>query len=135
MSNADIAYTGNSVPAPGFVVNGFTNDDELLASANNYYQKGVTLKPGQGVLLLGTFLKQDPATKKYVRATTAAEALGVLRKTTGTGTTADSMGWMGNIVYGGLLKLDRVVAANPGIADVSAYPGAHVDNVQGYFKF
>jgi hypothetical protein len=131
----DFDYTGNSVPAAGFYESGFTNDDELLWSAHNYVQKGVRIKPGQGVLLLGTFLKKDTATKMYVRATSAADATAILRKTTGTGTTPDAKGWMVNVLYAGFLKLDRIVKANPGVADVSAYPGASTDENQGFFKF
>jgi hypothetical protein len=130
----DFDYTGNSVPAAGFYESGFTNDDELLWSAHNYVQKGVRLKPGQGVLLLGTFLKQDTATKQYVRAT-AADATAILRKTTGTGTTPDAKAWMANILLAGFLKLDRVQKANPDVADVGTYPKSTVDAAQGYFKF
>ena len=52
-------YVGNAIPAPGFKKGGWTTDQELLMSSNpgSYHQKGVTLKSGQGVLLLGILIK------------------------------------------------------------------------------
>lgn len=129
-----LEYTGNAVPAPGMLAGQHTNDRELLYSTHNYIQKGVTLKAGQGVLLLGTLLKQDPASKKYVKATVAAEAQGVLRKTTDTGTDALGQVWLGNILYAGVLKLSHVSAANSGVT-LTDVLGARVNLVEGFFKF
>ncbi len=125
---------GNSIPAPDFRVNGTYVDDELLFSTVGYTQKGVTLKPGQGVLLLGTGIKQDPATKLYVKTTTAADIEGFLRQTTDTGATADALKFQQNIVIAGILKLSKVEAANSGVT-LSNIAGARVNAVIGSFKF
>lgn len=126
-------YTGNAIPAPGYAKGTSTVDDELLYSTVGYTQKGVTLKPGQGVLLLGTLLKQDSATKQYVKATDST-AEGVLRQTTDTGTDANGQVWQGNIVLMGLLKLDRVTAANSGVTLTNVL-GARTNSVRNTFKF
>ena len=127
-------YVGNAIPAPGYAQGGSTIDDELLFSTQGgFTQKGVTLKPGQGVLLLGTLLKQDPSSKQYIKATDNT-ATGVLRQTTDTGLDADGQVWQANIVLTGLLKLSKVSAANSGVTLTSVL-GARVDAVQGYFKF
>lgn len=128
------AYYGNSIPAPGYAQSAHTVDDELLFSTEGgFTQKGVTLKPGQGVLLLGTFIKQDPSSKKYIK-TTGTDAEGVLRSTTDTGLTDDAQGWQGNIVLGGLLKLSKVSAANSGVTLTNVL-NAQVNSVIGFFKF
>ena len=125
-------YYGNSMPGPGYATSATTVDDELMYSMVGYTQKGVTLKPGQGVLLLGTLLKQDPSTKMYVKTTSNAE--GVLRQTTDTGSDADGQRWQGNIVLAGMLKLSKVSAANSGVTLTSVL-AAQVNTVMGYFKF
>lgn len=125
-------YYGNAIPGPGFATSDTTVNDELMYSMVGYTQKGVTLKPGQGVLLLGTLLKQDPTTKMYVKAT--ADAEGVLRKTTDTGSSETGQRWQGNIVIAGLLKLSKVSAANSGVTLTSVLAG-QVNTVMGFFKF
>lgn len=130
----DLAYIGNSIPAPGFRKGRRVVDDEILYSSKNYTQKGVTLKPGQGVLLGGTLLTQDAATKQYVKATSAADALGILRKTTDTGNDPEGQVWLGNIVYEGIVKLAAVQAANSGVSLTNVLNG-RVDEVEGFFKF
>lgn len=127
-------YTGNAIPAPDFRTGGKIVDQELLFSTQNYTQKGVTLKPGQGVLLLGTLLKQDASTKKYVKATSAADAEGVLRQSVDTGTSADGQSFLGNILYSGLLNLTLVKAANSGVVLTDVLNGT-VNEKAGFFKF
>jgi hypothetical protein len=127
-------YFGNSTPAPGFARGGQAVDDEILYSAHNYVQKGVTLKPGQGVLIGGTFLVKDPASKKYVKATDPSTAVGILRKTTDTGTTEDAQQWQANILYAGLVKLAAVQKANSGVTLTNVLSGT-VNDDEGYFKF
>jgi len=126
-------YYGNSMPGAGFVSSNTTVDDELMYSMVGYTQKGVTLKPGQGVLLLGTIIKQDAATKMYIK-TTGNDGEGVLRKTTNTGSDVNGQRWQGNIVLMGMLKLDKVSAANSGVTLTSVL-GAKVNTVLGFFKF
>lgn len=125
-------YTGNAVPSPGIKNLGSVLDPELLYSANNYDQRGVTLKGGQGILPLGTFLKQDATTKHYVKAT-AADAEGVLRQTVDTD--AEGTTWQANILYSGFLKLDHVKAANSGATLAGGALGATVNESAGFFKF
>lgn len=127
-------YPGNAIPAPGFKRGGDTEDLEILWSFQGYIQKGVTLKPGQGVLKTGTFLKQDATSKQYIKTTTAADVVGVLRKTVDTGSDADAQVWLGNILYAGTLNLSLVTAANSGVTLTSVL-GAKVNTVAGFFRF
>lgn len=128
-------YTGNAIPAPSFVTGPGTDDQEILFSTVGYVQKGVTLKPGQGVLPAGTFLKQDATTKQYVKTATAADVEGVLRKTVDTGATTDAQVWLANILFGGAVKYAAVSAANSGIADLKTVLSAQVNVAQGFFRF
>lgn len=127
-------YFGNSIPAPGFRRGNQAVDDEILYSMHNYVQKGVTLKPGQGVLLGGTLLKKDTASKMYVATTTPGDGVGLLRKTTDTGTSADAQVWQANILYAGLVKLAAVRAANSGVTLTSVLKGV-VNEDEGFFRF
>lgn len=127
-------YTGNAIPAPGYRSGGGVIDDELQFSTIGFTQKGVTLKPGQGVLLLGTLIKQDGASKQYVRAT-ASDAQGILRQSVNTGTDPQGQTWQGNIVLAGILKLAKVSVANSGVNVSGGVLGSRVDPIQGYFKF
>lgn len=129
-----VEYTGNAIPAPGYRTGGGVIDDELQFSTHAFSQKGVTLKPGQGVLLLGTLIKQDTATKQYVRAN-ASNAEGILRQSVDTGTDPAGQVWQGNIVTMGQLKLSKIIAANSGVTVTGGVLGSRVDAVQGYFKF
>lgn len=129
-----VGYIGNSIPAGAYNVGENIVDEEILYSAHNYVQKGVTLKPGQGVLLAGTFLDQDSSTKQYVKTTTPANVKGILRKTTDTGVPGTTSVWHANILYAGLVKLDAVSAANSGVT-ISNVSGAKVDAIAGFFRF
>jgi len=129
-----VGYIGNSMPAGSYNVGENVVDEEILYSMHNYVQKGVTLKPGQGVLLAGTFLDQDATTKQYVKTTTAANVKGVLRKTTDTGVPGTTSVWHANILYAGLVKLDAVSAANSGVTLTNVL-GAKVDTVAKFFRF
>ena len=126
---------GNAIPAPGYNRKGWTTDQELLMASNpgSYHQKGVTLKSGQGLLKLGTLLKQDPATKKYIRATDDT-AEGILRTSVDTGSEATDQTWMGNILFGGTLNYALISAANSGV-NVSSVLGAKVIANRNIFKF
>jgi hypothetical protein len=137
-------FPGNAIPAPAYLTGSQFVDDELMYSMEGYTQKGVTLEPGQGVLLLGTILARKTSTKRYVKyasggADGAGTALGILRQSTDTGlvTVAQDPNvqkWQANIVIMGLLKLDRVVAANSGVNPESVL-GARANAVEGFFKF
>lgn len=127
-------YPGNAIPAPSLRQGNNSVDDELLYSTIGYTQKGVTLKPGQGVLLLGTFLKKDSSTKYYVKTTDAASAEGLLRATLNTGNSEDSPIYQANIVVTGIVKLQKVKAANSG-ATISNFVASRVNETMGTFKF
>ena len=128
-------YVGNAMPAPGYSQKGWTNDQELLMATNpgSYHQKGVTLKSGQGVLPFGTLLKRDAATKLYVKADDNT-AEGVLRTTVDTGTDANGQKWQGNILFGGLLNLALMKAANSGVT-LSSVLDARITENRNLFKF
>ena len=128
-------YVGNAIPAPSYQRKGWTTDQELLMASNpgSYHQKGVTLKSGQGVLLLGTLIKQETATKKYIRATDNT-AEGVLRTTVDTGTASTEATWQGNIVLTGLVNLALVSSANSGVT-LSSVLGSRSNAVRNLFIF
>lgn len=130
-----VEYVGNAIPAPGYNRKGFTTDQELLMASNpgSYHQKGVTLKSGQGVLPLGTLIKQEPATKKYIRATDNT-AEGILRTTVDTGTDPAGQTWMGNILFSGILNLALVSSANSTVA-LTSITGARINAVANLFRF
>lgn len=127
-------YAGNAIPAPGLRQGGNVGDEEILYSTVGYTQKGVTLKPGQGVLKAGTFLKQDAATKQYIKTTTPADVEGVLRKSVDTGADATAQVWLANILYGGAVQLAAIKNANSGVTLASVL-NAQVNEVQGFFRF
>jgi hypothetical protein len=128
-------YYGNSMPGPGYAVASTTVNDELMYSMVGYTQHGVTLEPGQGVLLLGAFIKQNASTKMYVAAANGSGAEGVLRQTTDTGTDINGQRWQANIVEVGMLKLDKVQAANSSGLTLTGVLGARINTVKGFFKF
>jgi hypothetical protein len=132
-----IQQFGNAIPSPGFSRSGFIADQELLASTTegSYFQKGVTLAPGQGLLLLGTLLKRNETTKYYEKTTVAADAEGILRATTETGTDPNGATFQANILFAGILQLDKVKAANSGVTIGSAVLDGRVDEKRNYFKF
>lgn len=135
-----IEYTGNAIPAAGFLNGNIYADDEILYSTHGgFTQKGVTLEPGQGVVKAGTVLARKTSTKRYVAYASGGSdgtnvALGVLRKSVDTGTDPAGQIWLGNIVEAGFLKLSTVQAANSGLTLTSVL-GGRVDAVQGFFKF
>lgn len=144
MSNPGFVFTqypGNAIPAPAFRNGAISVDDELLYSTKDYIQKGVTLEPGQGVLPLGTILGRVTATKRYKAYSAGANdgsqtPLGILRKTVDTGVDSSSNAqlWQANILYAGVLKLDRVQSANSGVSLTSVL-GGQTNSVVGFFKF
>lgn len=128
-------YPGNATPAPGYSTGAHTVDDELLASYSPPpLQKGVTLKPGQGILPLGTLLAYDATSKMYVKTTDSGAAKGFLRRTTNTTTDPDAQVFLGNIVQRGTLRLSVVSAANSGVT-LAGLLGGRVDDIAGLFIF
>lgn len=130
---------GNAIPAPSYSRSGFIADQEILASTNpgSYHQKGVTLAPGQGLLERGTLLVRNETTKYYEKTTTAANAEGILRATTETGTdnSAAAPVYQANILFAGILQLSKVKDANSGVAIDGTILGARTDEKRNLFIF
>ena len=128
---------GNAIPSPGYGTTGFIADQEILASTNpgSYYQKGVTLAPGQGLLKRGTLLKRNETTKYYEKATSAATAEGILRATTETGPAGTTETYQANILFAGILHLDKLKDANSGITFGSAVLNGRADEKRNFFTF
>lgn len=126
---------GNAIPAPGYRKGNISTDIELMASMNGYTQKGVTLKAGQGVLLPGTPLARDAATKRYVKYT-SGECAGLLRTGVDTGTDPAGAEFQGNVVVMGIAKLSVISAAASGVlaAAITAL-SARVNTPLDHFKF
>jgi hypothetical protein len=133
-----IDNVGDIIPVPSYnEAATFSTDLELQYSTVGFTQKGATLKPGQGVLALGTILAKDPATRKYVKYTGTGDAVGVLRTTVDTGADAAAPGRQGNVVIAGILNLGIIADANGSsalAAGVTAL-GARTSDVLGTFKF
>ena len=128
---------GNAIPSPSFSRAGFIADQEILASTNtgSYIQKGVTLAPGQGLLQRGTLLKRNETTKYYEKTTTPADAEGILRATTETGPNGTTDTYQGNILFAGVLQLDKIKDANSGVTISSAILDARTDEKRNLFIF
>lgn len=130
---------GNAMPVPSYSRSGFIADQEILASTNpgSYFQKGVTLAPGQGLLQRGTLLKRNDSTKYYERATSAATAEGILRATTETGadTSEEATKYQANILFKGTLQLAKLKDANSGITIDSAVLDGRADEARDFFIF
>lgn len=62
-----VEFPGNIIPSPGYFKGNFSTDDELMYSMNGYTQKGITIKAGQGVLLLGTVMGRKTGDKKWYK--------------------------------------------------------------------
>lgn len=128
-------YVGNVLPAPGFTQGATADNDELMYSMARFTQKGVTLAPGMGVLLLGTVLGQRTTDKKWIAYADAASdgsnvARGVLRQSVDTGTDVNGPAFQGNLVISGILNNVKVIGADAAaIADLNA----RVDTVLGTF--
>lgn len=130
---------GNSIPAPGFKGPRKTGVNvEILYSTIGYTQKGVALKPGQGLLLAGTLLVQDSTSKEYIKWTGTGQPVGILRQSTETGSDAEADKYLGNVVITGMVQLRKIKAAHSGLTDTAlagAFTGSRVNTVYGYFKF
>lgn len=132
-----IQQFGNAIPAPSYTRSGFIADVEILASTNpgSYHQKGVTLKPGQGLLLAGTLLKRNSTSKHYEKTAVAADAEGILRATTETGPAGTTETYQANVLFAGILQLDKLKSANSGVTLGNATLSARVDEARNLFIF
>jgi hypothetical protein len=132
-----IEYPGNAIPAPGFVVGNSTSDLELLYSTAKFTQKGVSLKPGQGIIPLGTVLGQVTATKQWVVYSSGAgdgsqNPVGLLRQTVDTGVAGSTQVFQNNIVISGIVKNSLVSGAD---ANAITKLGAVVKTAIDAFSF
>lgn len=135
-----VDYTGNAIPAAGINRGNHVPDDEILYSTVGLTQKGVTLKPGQGVLKAGTALARETSTKLYVKFASGGSdgtgtPVGILRKTVDTGADAGGQKYLANVVIAGILKLGSVSSANGGVTDIADALDASTNEVFGTFKF
>lgn len=107
--------------------------EELMYSTQGTTQKGVTLAPGQGVLLLGSIISAR-ADGYYVKTGTAGAgpAEGLLRDSADTGTANTAPVVQGNIVIMGIVKNSVVQAAQ---ATDGASLKAVVNENMDTFKF
>lgn len=127
---------GNVILAPGFSRGTEVKPKEILYSYSRLLQKGVTLMD-QGVYEAGTALAYDSGSKKYRKATTAAETVGFLRIAT------DSSGHpkLANIVLGGVVRTSAIILNGAALADAAAATalataiGGVANSNHGYIKF
>lgn len=131
---------GNVIYAPsGVTVVAPTTDVELLNSTGaGWTQAGVTLKPGQGTLAVGTPLVKDSSTSMYVKAATAATVIeGFLRLAVDTGASGD-LAKLGNLLRSGDAKYSVIKAANANTditAGAIASVNGRLDAVRDSFIF
>jgi len=118
---------------PGYKVIGSFVDDEVLASMVGYFQKGVTILSGQGILPKGLILGRVTATKKYKQHNSGASdgsqvARCVLRHTVDT-TNGDVLA---NVLYAGTLKYNQMSGMSSGaLTDLAG----RIDSVNNLFIF
>ena len=136
------AQMGDNVYAPGGVnVVPFTTDVELLNSTGaGWTQAGVTLKPGQGVLDVGTPIVKDGSSAMYLKAATNATTAieGFLRTAVDTGSSSSDPARLGNIVRHADVKYSVVKAANGGsdlTSGAIATLNGRLDTVRDSFIF
>ncbi len=130
-------YTGNAIPAASVTDGPDEADVEILLSTQGWTQKGVTLKPGQGVIPAGCVMAQETSTKLWVIYDTNGSdgydtARGILRQSVDTGTEEDGKRYAGNIVVQGILRNSVLSGADgSAISDLNA----RQDTVQDMFVF
>lgn len=71
-----VDFPGNVTLAPSFTIYPSSVDDELMYSMKGFTQKGITVKSGQGVLLLGTVMGQNAGDKKWYKYANSGEPSG-----------------------------------------------------------
>ena len=123
---------GNVIKAPFFAKRAEHIPVELLYSYSRLTQKGVTLKPGQGLLAAGVPLEKD-GDSNFMVANPAGggDTRGLLRQTVDTGTddSGESGVFHGNIVLAGVVKADIVRLACGGDDPDLSNLGARVDEM------
>ena len=123
---------GDVLFAPGYTKGTEVKGDELLYSYDGLLQKGVTLVANQGVLEVGTPLEYVSGSKKYQKATAAANVKGFLRIAVDTGTSG-AVSKLANIVLGGTIRYS-VVPASTGVNDNATNRDAMVAALNGTYN-
>lgn len=117
------SYEGDVIRAPGFEQVTAAAEPEILYSYTGLLQKGGTLKPGTGVYPAGTALKFDAATKRYEKATAAADTVGFVRISVDSGAVTD-IPKQAVIVFGGVLKAQYITGVTANAALATALGGS-----------
>lgn len=125
----DVLYT------PGTTTTAEVKPGDILAAMGaGILKKGVTIKGGQGLLAAGTVLGRETATKKYLAYNNADSpagigvARGVLFEGVNTGSASPAGDMLGNIIYGGTLKLSKLTGLDANaITDLNGRTDAERD--------
>jgi hypothetical protein len=126
-----------NLPLPGYRSVGSFTDDEVLASMMGYFQKGVTVLGGQGIIPKGCILGRVTASKKYkvynVANTDGTQtARCVLRHSVDTGTGVTAADTLANVLYAGRLKYNSISGMSAGaLTDLAG----RIDSVNNLFIF
>lgn len=112
-----MAFEGDVIYAPGFSGSETSTPKEILKSQVGLVQHGGTVTPGQGDLPEGTGMKLDSATKRYVKATAAADVVSFLRIGISTGDSS-ALPRQGVMVFHGELAASKLLIN--GVAPVAA---------------
>jgi hypothetical protein len=129
-----ISRQGNVILAPGYSSTSVPNPAELLYSERGLLQKGVTLVPNQGVLETGTPLEYDTATKRYKKATAAANVVAFVRLSVDTSDPAK----LASVVFAGTIKagvIPSIVGVSDNLATLATAIGGKYNAQLGYIKF
>lgn len=125
---------GNEIPVPGFTVEPYLNDDEIMASMEGgYTQIGVTLTGDIGILPAGTVLGIVTATGRFSPYNNGASngtevARGVLRKRVHTG----GGPVLANMVVAGIIRNTKLSGMDSAaITDLTG----NVNTVTDRFRF
>jgi len=125
---------GNVILAPGYNKGTEVTPTELLYSEVGLRQHGVTLVPNQGVLETGTPLEYDSATKRYKKATAAANVVAFVRIAVDTSDPAK----LASVVFAGTIKaavIPSIASVSTDLAALAAALGGKYNAQLGYISF
>jgi hypothetical protein len=121
---------GNILEPPGQTQGTEVKPGDILAAYGaGILKKGITLKKDQGVLVAGLVLGRITATKKYVAyANGASDGTEVARGVLMEGVDTTGVDKLGNIIYGGTLKLSKLTGLDSNaITDLNGRPDTDRD--------
>jgi len=125
---------GNVILAPGYSSTSVPDPKELLYSEVGLRQHGVTLVPNQGVLETGTPLEYDSATKRYKKATAAANVVAFVRISVDTSDPAK----LASVVFAGTIKaavIPVIASVSNDLAALATALGGKYNAQLGYISF